>query len=55
MSFFIISLFKKRFDQSKNPRMKTIFRRKQIVKRGCIIGNTEIDKRGDSPVFEIGR
>ena len=22
-------------------------------KRGCVIGNTKIDKRGDSPVFEI--
>ena len=24
-----------------------------IVKRGCVIGNTEIDKRGDSPVFDF--
>ena len=24
-------------------------------KRGCVIGNTEIDKRGDSPVFDIDR
>ena len=26
-----------------------------LLKRGCVIGNTEIDKRGDSPVFEIDR
>ena len=24
-------------------------------KRGCVIGNTEMDKRGDSLVFEIDR
>ena len=23
----------------------------KILKRGCVIGNTEIDERGDSPVF----
>ena len=28
-------------------------RKAELVKRGCVIGNTEIDKRGDSPVFEI--
>ena len=28
---------------------------KSLFKRGCVIGNTEIDKRGDSPVFEIDR
>ena len=27
----------------------------QPQQRGCVIGNTEIDKRGNSPVFDIDR
>jgi hypothetical protein len=28
-------------------------KKKKKFKRGCVIGNTEIDKKGDSPVFDF--